>query len=143
MSWIHEHGRAYEVPGFIEFLVEKKIIEDLSWHNDVSPSFGVSDDRTEKLVRLWVDHPFKDHRETQGTRFAVTVEEEASQEDFFDYDDLDPALEKLFTLAAEVKLGRVPGVLEWRPETHVESEWEDPMYYLSELKKEYLRRPGN
>lgn len=138
MSWDNEFGSDFEVPGFISFLVKKKIVEDLSWHNDVSPSFGVYLESNERMVRLWVDHPFKSQRETEGYHFVVTDGAASSENDFeLETDDLEKALEALFKQLAALHKGRSAGVLEWRPEMS-RDEWDDPSDYLDELKKEYL-----
>jgi hypothetical protein len=53
MSWKSEFGLDYEVPGLIEFMTKAGILEDVSWHNDVMPSFKVSDPVNEEYwVRL-------------------------------------------------------------------------------------------
>jgi hypothetical protein len=138
MSWFDEFESYYEIPGIIPFLIRKGILKDLSWHNDVAPSFGVvQDDGSD--IRIWVDHPFKSHRQYQEARFMITVTEKEDSVFSFYTDDLEEALETLFSKLALWYKRMLPGVLDWRPlET---SEWDDPSEYLDELKREYLSDP--
>jgi hypothetical protein len=65
---------AYRVPAAIEQLVALGVLEDLSWRNDRSPSFGTRlRDRT--WLRLWVEHPNPGAR-TRGTRFTVAIQQD-------------------------------------------------------------------
>lgn len=117
-GWRAEFPGGFEVPGFIEYLVRKKLLLDMSWHNDTMPSFGLMgirpgrkhwDPRTpmsqqdpELDIRLWVDHPFKEYREVGGKRFSVMVGEYGTApEDSEEFDELDAALAQLFQFAAE------------------------------------------
>lgn len=70
-NWKQEHGPSWEVPGFIQWLVSKKIIEDHSWHNDSDPQFGIYDENGENGLVLWVAHPMESRREGSTKRFAV------------------------------------------------------------------------
>lgn len=94
MSWKSEHGSDYEVPGLIEFMAKEGILEDVSWHNDVMPSFKISDPTNEEYwVRLWVDHPVAFEREMGGRRFVVSKGLYASEYDFeYETDDLEDAV---------------------------------------------------
>lgn len=141
MSWRHEFGVDYEVPSFLSFLAKKKVLQDTSWHNDIMPSFSlyreIGDHSDE--VRLWVDHPFKSRRETQGQRYGVVVNEDQNQVFESNTDDLDDALAVLFNKLAEFNRGFRSGPMEWRPDN--ESIWDDPVGYLNDLKNEYLLEP--
>lgn len=65
--WESEFGGEYRVPMWIQLR-----FPDISWHNDVSPSFQVSGNEYQ-MVRLWVDHPKKMEREVPGNRrFSLT-----------------------------------------------------------------------
>ena len=143
MTWDAEFGPYYEVPGFLPFLVRKKIVEDMSWHNDVAPSFGLYSEqgKTEREIRLWVDHPFKSQREVGGTRFWVADSVDHEPQTDFSTDDFEEALDKLFTLLGAYHKGMKAGVLEWRPDNLLGSEWDDPKEYLEELKKEFFADP--
>lgn len=56
------------------FLVESKDWIDISWHNDVCPSFQpASDSETEPTLRIWVNHPEPEQRECGGEQFLVEV----------------------------------------------------------------------
>jgi hypothetical protein len=141
MSWHAEFGPSYEVPEFLPFLARKKVLEDTSWHNDISPSFSVYreiGDRTHE-VRLWVDHPFKSRREVGGERYVVVVNENGDQVFESHTDDLDEAMETLFNKLSEWYRNQRVGVLEWRPVSA--SPWDDPVEYYNELKEEYLSEP--
>lgn len=94
MSWKSEHGLDYEVPGLIDFMVKEGILEDVSWHNDVMPSFKISDPANEEYwVRLWVDHPVAHRRETGGHRFVVSKGMYGGEYDFeYETDDLEDAV---------------------------------------------------
>ena len=95
--WKKEHGPDYEVPGVIDFMVKQGVLTDMSWHNDVCPSFGVDDHKnSQRGVRLWVDHPITFERETGNKRFAITKGEYGSEHEFeLETDDLVEALETL------------------------------------------------
>lgn len=69
MGWREEHGEDYDVP---EQITKIEGVRDLSWHNDVAPSFGVEDD--DVSVRLWAEHPDEDRREYPGPRFNITTQ---------------------------------------------------------------------
>jgi hypothetical protein len=138
MSWSDEFGHDYEVPRFLSFLANKKILEDSSWHNDISPSFSLyreSGERSQE-VRLWVDHPFMSARETGGQRYVLVVNTDNDQVFESNTDDLDDALAVLFNKLAEFHKRIQSGPMEWRPDN--ESVWDDPIGYLNDLKNEYV-----
>lgn len=67
-NWQAEFGASYQVPA--AFTNEPDLF-DISWHNDVSPSFCWDEDID--LPRLWVAHPDRDHREAPDMkRFCIT-----------------------------------------------------------------------
>lgn len=80
MSWSQEFSPEYQVPAEIESLHQQGLAEDMSWHNDVCPSFGgyvkapISPAQDgEYEVRIWVDHPDPNKREIPtNPRFLVT-----------------------------------------------------------------------
>lgn len=134
-NWISEHGRNFEVPHFIDYLVNQKVIEDLSWHNDEAPAFGLSDPNSDRRVLLWVGHPMRSRRYDEGDRFAV------QEDDTIDFvsDDLEESLKHFFRAIARYQLrGRV-GPKEWRPNapSHTEEDWEEK---LGELVDAYYHR---
>jgi len=71
MSWQSEHGSAFDVPG--EILART---DDNSWHNDVCPRFAST---INDAISVWVDHPDPKHREMQGRRFSVSLENSEGQ----------------------------------------------------------------
>lgn len=146
MAWINQFSPLFEVPRFIDYLVLHNVIDDLSWHNDSAPSFGKISASGESDVRLWVDHPFNDLRESYGKRFAITIARDGSQVGpGFETDDLLKALEMLFKELASFHAGGVPGVLDWRPsDAPLEGEralWTDPQEYLERLRIDYAEAP--
>lgn len=84
-TWKDEFGPEYEVP---QSILQLEGISDMSWHNNVCPSFGVlSPDGTHELC-IWTDHPDPDEREVCGSRFLVQRYEECSPiEDLYVGDD--------------------------------------------------------
>lgn len=101
-SWEAEHGKGYEIPHTIDWLVNRKVLVDSSWHNDMSPSFMIPDPVKEDYgLRIWVDHPIHSLREVPGTkRFMLQEGEFTSEADFeFETDDLEELLLKLFERA--------------------------------------------
>jgi len=65
MSWKSDFGADYKVPENIS-----SQLTDMSYKNDVSPSFGIwIDDDNE--IRIWVEHPIAEEREfSYGNRMA-------------------------------------------------------------------------
>jgi hypothetical protein len=140
MGWKGEFGTKWDMPGLLDFLVQELVVEDLSWHNDMSPSFGVYDDKTEKEVRLWVGHPIREYREFGGDRFIVTAGHIGGEMDVEDeFPELEAALRKLFGLLVKYhQEGGAPVTARkrWRPESESEM-WDDPAYYLETLIEEF------
>jgi len=117
-----EFGDKYEIPGFIRFLVKERYLDDMSWHNDVSPSFGITGEVagtsdnprgvSTAETRIWVEHPLKSRREFQGKRFLVTHAQDGDQTEDYDFYELQDALKKLFEVitAHWIDLEKIPGV---------------------------------
>jgi hypothetical protein len=61
----------YIIPASVLALVREGLLEDTSWHNDVSPSFEGYLPYRRVGVRLWVDHTDPALREVGGARFTV------------------------------------------------------------------------
>lgn len=101
-----EFGGKYEIPGFINWLVKNRYLEDMSWHNDAAPSFGVTGDikgtrgsprgTSQGETRIFVEHPLQSRREYQGKRFFVMTSVDNSDQESWEFDELEDALEKLF-----------------------------------------------
>lgn len=102
-----EFGSNYEIPGFITWLVKNRYLEDMSWHNDASPSFGVHGEirgtkgrpegTSTSETRIFIEHPIQSRRQAQGKRFVVMHSVNGGDEyEDWDFDDLEGALEKLF-----------------------------------------------
>lgn len=110
-TFASEFRSGYDIPDFIRFLVKEGVIEDQSWHNDVSPSFGVEgvvkgtrsrpQGSETAEFRLWVEHPLKRFREMESKRFFVTYSVSNTQKDGWEFDELHDALEKLFAEIAK------------------------------------------
>jgi len=143
-TWRTEFRSGYDIPSIVLFLVEKGLIEDMSWHNDMSPSFGVhgivvgTRGRAEgygtREIRLFVEDPIRSQRQGDSKRFLVTVTD--SEGDFTDleYDELEEALEQLIG-----EIERNSGSLEELPKA-----WEPligkrlhPAEILGELLEDY------
>jgi hypothetical protein len=73
--WRKEFGEAYAVPDVID---QHPQLLDVSWHNDMSPSFQPRglEDHEEITLRLWVQHPDPAMRESgdDGGRFLVGLD---------------------------------------------------------------------
>ena len=97
-----EFGDKYEIPGFITWLVKNRYLEDMSWHNDTSPSFGVTGNirgtNSQGEVRIFVEHPFQSHRQYQGKRFMVLTGTDSvgENQETWEFNELEDALQKLF-----------------------------------------------
>lgn len=131
--WESVFGHDYEVPGIVRYLVQKKILQDTSYGNDESPSFGIWDPTSDKRVVLWVDHPIGSKRQTPGERFHV----QEGDKIFFSTEDLEAALVELYHALGRFHGGNRPaGPKEWRPKSSkgVQDEWE---YKLGDVLKEY------
>lgn len=99
MAWKNEFALDYAVPPQVEALVAQGKLHDMSWHNDVCPSFadrpGDTAGLSVKGTRvLWVDHPDEDRREMPVRRFSVTTMDEEWQvkDTIYEGDDIDAAL---------------------------------------------------
>lgn len=57
--WIAEHGEEYEVPARIV-----DALDDVSWHNDACPAFRPTAADGEDMLRLYVEHPIPERRES-------------------------------------------------------------------------------
>ena len=104
--WQKEHGFDYDIPAAVEFLVDKKVLEDVSWHNDTAPSFHIADPNQDNYgIRLWVDHPFSGNRDRdEGHRFAVQLGEFSGEsDDEIETSELQDALTRLFKYALDSK----------------------------------------
>lgn len=74
--WRCEFGEAFAPPAEIQALVDSGEAEDISWHNDCAPAFGLLDTVGDEVVRIWFDHPDPQERENDGDvpmRYAVTM----------------------------------------------------------------------
>jgi hypothetical protein len=78
---VAEFGEEWAAP---DVIAKAEGIEDMSWHNDVCPSFGLhvaeNGDEYAHTVRVWCDHP--DPEESgwgtrEGPRFQVTYTADA------------------------------------------------------------------
>lgn len=142
-TWASEFGGEYEIPGFIRFLAKKGLLNDMSWHNDVSPSFGIQgellepdEDMDELAVRLWVDHPLASYREVGGKRFMVTTGGPSGEEqEHWEFDELEEAAEKLVEEIVKALPLLRPGPSVWPPVLE-ESEG-DVLDILWKLREEY------
>jgi hypothetical protein len=100
-NYLEEFGTEWAVPAAV---TSYPAIIDISWHNDVSPSFTLPqhalpmDDGDCPLVRLWVNHPDATLREFPSGRFTVT----SDLNTFYDGDDVTAALAALAAAKVEV-----------------------------------------
>lgn len=82
----------YDVPDAVE---DEPGVEDVSWHNDICPSFTFAAVAELGLVdlRLWVEHPDPEQREAgpNAPRYAVMLDSEET----YSGDDVDAALVNL------------------------------------------------
>ncbi len=101
-------GYGHTVPRWVAILVEKEILHDTSWHNDVCPSF--EPDEEDSGVRLWVDHITAEERECPTMRFCITIEDlkggEAEDEDACVTDDALILSEVLFKTDYDTATGK-------------------------------------
>lgn len=96
--WQEEFSKEWAVDPRIMSLVRQDVLEETSWHNDVSPSFG-GRLKNGKLLRLWVEHP-NVHRRESGSpyRYLLVIQPdfgENIEETILETDDLDLVLEAL------------------------------------------------
>jgi hypothetical protein len=71
--WMDEFSPSYKVPVRLEHLVLGGALDDMSWRQDLCPSFGVKL-RDKNWVRLWVEHPFREGRRKWALRFTVVIQ---------------------------------------------------------------------
>lgn len=91
--WRDEFGASYAVP---DVILTEPGIEDISWRNDIAPSFtytavadaGAHDPQVD--LRLWVEHPDPHMRECgpAAPRFSVSLD----SDELYAGDDVDAAL---------------------------------------------------
>jgi hypothetical protein len=96
-DWRTEFGDDYDVPHEVTAR-----LWDQSWHHDACPSFTHTDfppDGSGHDLRLWVEHPDPERRETGAPRYAV-VHGEAL---VLGTDDLMAALAAIDRQAAELR----------------------------------------
>lgn len=85
-SWVSEFGQEWAVPDVIAMA---EGIEDMSWHNDVCPSFGrhvpERGDEYAHTVRVWCDHPDPDESgwgpRGDAPRFTVSYTADAEPDE--------------------------------------------------------------
>ena len=57
---------------------------DVSWHNDVCPSFSRDLNDTQEMV-LWINYANEDRRECGGLQFTLVVKDKENDCDPFDF----------------------------------------------------------
>lgn len=74
--WEEEFSKTWAVSPRIMSLVQQGVLEETSWRQDVSPSFGARL-KNGRLLRLWVEHP-NPHRRESGSpyRYLLTVQKD-------------------------------------------------------------------
>jgi hypothetical protein len=72
-TWQDEFSKEYVVPIQIEKMVEKGILEDMSWKQDPCPSFGAKL-RDKNWVRLWIEHPHAKERHGWQNQYTVVIQ---------------------------------------------------------------------
>jgi hypothetical protein len=83
----YEHGSGFAIP--VEVTSDPDLI-DMSWHNNVCPSFACEADDPDEPCQLWIDRPNPDERENDGAeRFTVT---DGAYECLYAGDDIHEAL---------------------------------------------------
>lgn len=137
-NWVAAHGSHFEVPPFIDFLVKKGVIQDLSYKNDESPAFGLADPYSDHRLILWVGHPLKSWRYYADERFQVQEDDAIN----FSSDDLETALDYFFKkLRTFGETLPRKGPKEWRPHGRgvfmTEAEMDE---FFSDLKDEFYAR---
>lgn len=73
--WEEEFPSSYRVPREVVRLVDRGILEDMSWRHDPAPSFGTRL-RDKNWVRLWVEYPDPAKRMGWDRRYTVIVQPE-------------------------------------------------------------------
>lgn len=98
--WPAEFGSDYEVPAKLDALVADGTLVELSWHNDIAPSYALNNGLDGEDYRLWADHPDAQMRETgpETTRFYVCGYEKSGEDyakTIYEGDDLEEAIKAL------------------------------------------------
>lgn len=72
-TYLNQFGTEYDIPPEILAAVANGKLKDTSWGNDVAPTFAVCDsvNPDDESVKVWVDHPVMESRETGAMRFTV------------------------------------------------------------------------
>lgn len=75
--WIEEFGEAFAIPAWV---TNKHGVEDVSWHNDMCPSFEYHA-QDGRVYRMYVDHPVIEERDSNDgmhstERFSIITETE-------------------------------------------------------------------
>lgn len=96
-QWRAEFSEDFAVPHEIDALIHAGELADMSWHNDVSPSFALEAHLliSESPRRLWVHHPDPAQREAEGARRFVVCEPSDDMNALYEGDDLQAALAAL------------------------------------------------
>lgn len=71
--WKDEFSPSYNVPIRLENLVLAGALDDMSWRQDLCPSFGVRL-KDKNWARLWVEHPFREGRRKWALRFTLVLQ---------------------------------------------------------------------
>lgn len=107
--WLTEFGAGFEVPPAIANDIR---LEDVSWHNDVCPSFawtGRAHDGDD--VRIWIDHPDRMTRQfPEHPRFVV--QRDSGSGPSIQTDDLDRAVRAFWSLVTWEHTQRAAELLE-------------------------------
>lgn len=94
----------YEFPNFdYEIPTLPKGFVDVSWHNDICPSFSCDLNEKQEMI-LWVNYADENRRECGGLQFALVVKNKENDSDPFNFDSeletnsWDAILEKISSL---------------------------------------------
>jgi len=71
-GWISEFGPEWQIPKEILDLVNAGVLSDMSWHNDVCPSFG-KEIAPDTFFQMFVEHPNLNERESPDGRFSASL----------------------------------------------------------------------
>lgn len=131
-QWLREFGRGHAVPQLLDELVQGGELADMSWHNDICPSFAITARTADAdAPRLWVEHREPERRERPGCRYVVDGRDE---EPAYAGDDLFDALSALRIVSAQEPAAQQMPVVNERTRADVESlkaAWkEDPCWDL-------------
>ena len=77
-TWRSEFGSVYDVPKTIT-----DALDDYSWHNDMSPSFGMVDEERGLDIRIWVEHPNEEEREEYNALLKKYKKDREEWEELF------------------------------------------------------------